>query len=94
MAIFFSGMDARQSESIVKFMEVMQDEFDMDLNKHAPACITKNRPNYKCSHCQTEMMIVGKIERDPNEERAEGKDVVKRYTCYSCLKEMIPVKIS
>lgn len=53
----------------------------------------KNRPNYKCSHCQAKMMIAGKIERNSNEERAEGKEVVKRYTCYSCLKEMIPVKI-
>lgn len=48
-------------------------------------------PNYKCPLCSKEMMIAGK--KSQKEDRAEGKDVVQRYTCYGCGERVIPVKI-
>lgn len=72
----------------------MQDNFEMDLLYRAPSVVLQNRSNYHCPSCSREMMIAGKIHRDANYERAEGKHIVQRYTCHGCLKEVVPVKIS
>lgn len=85
---FLSGI----SEAEIHFMEVMNDEFDMDLKHRAPYWVSQMRPNAQCPSCHTPMMIAGWIYREDT-ERAEGVQKISRFQCNSCNMIVTPVPI-